>query len=840
MKTKSAAPTSGARRRLYPPPPGHDADCPKAPCAGVIFGFDAQGDLSICDLETIRQIYFPHRQTLKAQDIRALIEGPSPGGERHIGFIGAQRPGKASVDQLSALIRVIGYFLLFLLKRRDLNDKLKEQSYLDPMTGAFNRAALDNFFAEHVDGRGHTMGLVYGDISSLKQVNDAYGHAAGDELILQCYRLLSTSMDGDPVFRIGGDEFVVACLDASKSDFEHKVAKLYRQIASQPYHLAIGSAWTDVLPSSFDDLLKQADKQMYEDKQAYYDTCDESTKQIRDRRKPPEAKPLQLSYDTLPTLMTNKHGCYLCIGDQMGQRYFISDSLKEKFGFSSNRVDDFWDQWSRRIISDDHKRHFRRIIAETLREKKTHVDFVFDMQDLRGNVVTSRGSGLIQWNEDLSEPILFMSCMQIDENVHALDPVTGLPTSRSALEAVKNLTVPSDVLLFELNAWDKINALRGIEFGNHLVKGIAEQLQTRFSGKETVNFFRMRDTKFMALFSRPRQTHRERAEAIRGIVGKAYAAHKIVSRIPVTFLPVERSAQTGEPVDSVQTVETFLMQAQTADKAHQVRHAAHYLDELRQEIDMESALTRDVHGGMNNFRIVVQPVVSAETRRIRFAEVLLRWDYHGQEVLPSIFVPILERENLMDIAGKWLLEQTVSLCRRLAERRCEISVAFNVSCRQIFGADLAETIRSELNKHGLSGSSVFAKLTQPQDAAAANDMQRFIDACDEAGIGIALDDFGSQYRTVGLLLKYSAQVITLNRSHLKAMTASEKELQLARSLVRSCRKIGKTVCIVGVETEEELAAAMQTGCDWIQGFYFYKPMPVDELLEVLDKDAAGN
>ncbi len=232
-----------------------------APSAGVAFWFemfDKEGSLCIPDIESIRQTFPLTYAILKPQDIHSLIAGPIPGKKHYVGFIGADNPNKQRVNQLSDLLRVIGYFVSVLLKRRDLTDKLKKQSFFDPMTGALNRAALDNFFSSHIDS--HSIGLVYGDISGLKQVNDAYGHAAGDELIMECYRQLSTSMEGDPVFRIGGDEFVVVCLDLTQTEFNHKVEKLKQVIAFEAYHLAIGSVWTDVLPSSFDGLLKLADK----------------------------------------------------------------------------------------------------------------------------------------------------------------------------------------------------------------------------------------------------------------------------------------------------------------------------------------------------------------------------------------------------------------------------------------------------------------------------------------------------------------------------------------------------------------------------------------------------
>ena len=143
--------------------------------------------------------------------------------------------------------------------------------------------------------------------------------------------------------------------------------------------------------------------------------------------------------------MANKRGCYLCIGDHMGQRYFVSDGLKDKFGFSHNLVGDFWNQWEARIVSDEHKRRFRKIIEEVLREKKTSIDFEFDMQDRQGNLIKCKGSGLVQWDEGMSEPILFMSCAQIDEHACLHDPITGLPMRQSVADALDEVDTSGNV-----------------------------------------------------------------------------------------------------------------------------------------------------------------------------------------------------------------------------------------------------------------------------------------------------------------------------------------------------------------------------------------------------------
>ena len=123
---------------------------------------------------------------------------------------------------------------------------------------------------------------------------------------------------------------------------------------------------------------------------------------------------------------------------------------------------------------------------------------------------------------------------------------------------------------------------------------------------------------------------------------------------------------------------------------------------------------------------------------------------------------------------------------------------------------------------------------------------RFVQVCNRNGIRIALDDFGSGYSSFRMLLQYPSDIIKLDRSLLREMTESDDKMNFISSMVYACHRFGKQVCMEGVETAEQNTLIQESGCDMIQGYYYYRPMEVDQIYQLLsvqppqDESGQGN
>ncbi len=207
-------------------------------------------------------------ETLIPQNIKRLIVSPIYRDRDVIGFYGIDNPPLDRMDHIAFMLQLLGHFISSMLRRRDLVGKLAALSYYDQLTGAKNRHAMSEKLASMVHGG--SLGILYSDVMGLKQINDDFGHQAGDEALIYACENLKSHFPEDCVYRIGGDEFLVLIPDISENLFHSMIRSMTADMAKNSVHLAIGFVWVDDCTGKVDKALSEADAKMYEDKRAYY------------------------------------------------------------------------------------------------------------------------------------------------------------------------------------------------------------------------------------------------------------------------------------------------------------------------------------------------------------------------------------------------------------------------------------------------------------------------------------------------------------------------------------------------------------------------------------------
>ena len=250
------------------PEKDHLQNLPPEVCANWYQIFSEGEFVLIPDPEEIRESDPLQYENLKRQGIHSVVVLPLYDRGDIVAFYGADNPPSDSLQYTSSMLRIMGYFLVSCIKRRNLMRKLMDMSYKDPMTGLGNRFALSVFVDEMDKEAG--LGVLYADITSLKCVNDSEGHVAGDRLILRACGCLMEVFDGYGIFRMGGDELLVLCPGIAPEELEERIAKLHTLMEECSVNMAVGSLWRAQAVTDLDALLREAEKQMYEDKAEYY------------------------------------------------------------------------------------------------------------------------------------------------------------------------------------------------------------------------------------------------------------------------------------------------------------------------------------------------------------------------------------------------------------------------------------------------------------------------------------------------------------------------------------------------------------------------------------------
>ncbi len=230
--------------------------------------FHRNENVIIKDLELIKESDPAAYEYLEPQNIRTLVVSPLIDNGKIIGFYGVDNPPAETLSCVSTLLWIMGHFMISLLKRRNLVDKLEKLSYYDQLTMVRNRHALKEYFATF--GREDDVGVLYCDVMGLKRINDTLGHQAGDDLLQRAAACLRRHFTEDELFRIGGDEFLVLFTGDDKQVFLDKIEALKPDMIENKARMALGYVWAKDTKKGLDYLMAKADEEMYKDKRDFY------------------------------------------------------------------------------------------------------------------------------------------------------------------------------------------------------------------------------------------------------------------------------------------------------------------------------------------------------------------------------------------------------------------------------------------------------------------------------------------------------------------------------------------------------------------------------------------
>ena len=204
-------------------------------------------------------------------------------------------------------------------------------------------------------------------------------------------------------------------------------------------------------------------------------------------------------------------------------------------------------------------------------------------------------------------------------------------------------------------------------------------------------------------------------------------------------------------------------------------------------------------------------------------------------ISPARFIPIAEDNGLILPLGNWVLE---TACRQLARwaddpTLAELSLAVNVSANQLSQDDFVEKVRSTLERTGAPARRLKLELTE---SALIHDIETIICKMTELksqGVHFALDDFGTGYSSLNYLARLPLTQLKIDQSFVQGMLLDSNSMEIAQTIILLADRMGLSVLAEGVETQEQFAALRECGCINFQGYLFGRPLPIEELEQVL-------
>ncbi|HEX2668786.1 MAG TPA: GGDEF domain-containing phosphodiesterase, partial [Gammaproteobacteria bacterium] len=257
-----------------------------------------------------------------------------------------------------------------------------------------------------------------------------------------------------------------------------------------------------------------------------------------------------------------------------------------------------------------------------------------------------------------------------------------------------------------------------------------------------------------------------------------------------------------------------------------------------ERLSLEGSLRQAIE--RQEFQLHYQPQVDLRSGRIMGIEALLRWDRGGREAVPpSVFVPVLESSGMIGPVGEWVLREACRQNREWQRQGLEpLPVAVNLSAIQFNRRNMADTISAVLAETGLEPRWLELEFTESAVMHDTREVGNIIKRLDDLGVQLALDDFGTGYSSLSYLRRFHLDKIKIDQSFVRDIGVDADDAAIVTAIIGMARNLKVSAVAEGVETRAQWEFLKAHGCDGMQGYLFSKPLPADELAELLKSGRA--
>ena len=244
------------------------------------------------------------------------------------------------------------------------------------------------------------------------------------------------------------------------------------------------------------------------------------------------------------------------------------------------------------------------------------------------------------------------------------------------------------------------------------------------------------------------------------------------------------------------------------------------------EMDLRNALASEA------FELHYQPLLNLKTNRISGCEALLRWHHPERGMIsPAEFIPVAEEMGLIIDIGNLVVHMA---CRECMKWPGHVKVAVNLSAIQFERGQVTSVIRDALKASGLPASRLDVEITESVFLQNTDETHAILEELHDLGVGISLDDFGTGYSSLSYLQAFPLNKVKIDRSFVKDLGENARSLTLVRSVARLSNDLGLSVVVEGIETDEQLMlVAAEDNIDEAQGFLFSRPLPAQQIHQLL-------
>ncbi|MGM0630159.1 MAG: EAL domain-containing protein [Pseudomonadota bacterium] len=418
------------------------------------------------------------------------------------------------------------------------------------------------------------------------------------------------------------------------------------------------------------------------------------------------------------------------------------------------------------------------------------------------------------------------------------DTLTGLPNRSYFQVSHSNLVrkkVSHTLLLFDLDDFKKINDSLGHEIGDELLCQVAERLMD--IGRKQDTLYRLGGDEFGLLIEDSIDINLigDLGNQINLKVAEPYViqGQEIVIGSSIGIVLYPHDGQTSQEL--LQKADMAMYHAkQRGGNCYQFFSQSmneNAVKRLKLENELRAALKA------NNIRVYYQPKIEISSGHIAGLEALARIESSdGSMINPAEFIPLAEETGLIIPLGEDVLRQS---CRDMKKFMTypgsPKSIAINLSARQFMQSSLALQIEQILREEDLHPRHVEFEVTEGMVMSDPERAITMMENLSDMGVKLALDDFGTGYSSLSYLKRFPMNSLKVDKAFVDDITINDKDRNMVASIIAMAHNLGLKVVAEGVETKAQLQTLKSLKCEYIQGFYYAKPMPADALIEFIEQ-----
>lgn len=510
----------------------------------------------------------------------------------------------------------------------------------------------------------------------------------------------------------------------------------------------------------------------------------------------------------------------------------ISDYLKKEEAYEGYRS-----YSSHRAVVESERERFKKCvelstIKEGLRKDKQYF-FTIHETDKTGEVRLKRYS-YIYIDERVD---IIVGAREDITEFSEKDVLTGGYNRRGFIRITERLLneVPDRtkyaVLFFNVKNFKAVNELFGVESGDVVLQNIFRTLT--YSKLSPVITARVESDHFVCLVENKNLDFEELTSVCDNKFVKDGKCMNLIIRCGIFYVE-EKPMKISGMIDRAKLAKRYITDEYVQpymvyDHSMQVA----YIDKAKLAGELQEGIAKE------QFKVYYQPVIDTKTGKIASAEALIRWIHPDKGFIsPALFIPALEENGHISELDFYVLKKVWQFINdRCENNKFVVPISVNLSWMDFYDEIMMEKILKEMDCFRENGREHMARfeITETSYAAIRENRSGILESLRIKNAKILLDDFGSGFSSFGMLQDYDFDILKIDMSFIRKIGENPKTKSIVHSIIGMAHEIGIKTVAEGVETEEQVSFLRQSGCDYIQGYYYSKPLPEEEFVEFLEK-----